>query len=81
METDGLAMLSQLKAGDLEVKISNEQYLGIFLQPPSMDEYKQRLVTWLTESDEDISLRMELAEAQMKTSSDTKVGSMAISKI
>ena len=41
MESDGLTMLSQLKAGDLEgVKIANDMYLGIFLQPPSIDEYK-----------------------------------------
>ena len=66
-------MLSQLKAGDLEVKITNDLYLGIFLQPPSIDEYRQRLVTWLTESDEDIQLRMQLAEAQAELSTDTKV--------
>ena len=73
MESDGLLMLSQLKAGDLEVKISNEQYLGIFLQPPSITEYKQRLVTWLTESEEDIALRMELTEVQQAAASDEQV--------
>ena len=65
-------------AADLEVKISNEQYLGIFLQPPSITEYKQRLVTWLTESEEDIALRMELAEVQQAAASDDKVGTAVL---
>ena len=40
METEGLTMLSQLKAGDFEVKITNDLYLGIFLQPPSIGKHR-----------------------------------------
>ncbi|GAX74660.1 hypothetical protein CEUSTIGMA_g2108.t1 [Chlamydomonas eustigma] len=73
LESDSLAQLAQLKSGDLDVKISNDMYLAVFLQPPSLEEYRDRLVRWLTETDEDIRLRMELSRGQISGSRDPKL--------
>lgn len=48
-----------------QFKSQGVDLLSIFLQPPSEDTYKERLLAWLTESDEDIAARMDRASKEV----------------
>eukprot|EP00983_Pelagomonas_calceolata_P122721 1160936-Pelagomonas_calceolata.AAC.5 len=45
---------------------ANIDCLSIFLAPISLDEYNKRLRAWLTESDEEVAMRMEVATQQIE---------------
>ncbi|KAG1679244.1 hypothetical protein FOA52_009273 [Chlamydomonas sp. UWO 241] len=59
---DGKLPLLELENAGLEMlKASGVDCLSIFLNPPSLEVYRQRLDEWLTETDGDITLRMDMA--------------------
>lgn len=45
--------------------------LSIFLAPLSIDEYDKRLRAWLTESDEEIEMRVAVASKQIEAAKKT----------
>jgi len=52
--------------GAATIKRLSPEVLTIFLAPPSLDELSQRLTDRMTESTEDMSLRLETAEYEME---------------
>jgi guanylate kinase len=62
----GKLPLLELEAeGAAAIKARGIDCLTIFLRPPSEQVFADRVTSWLTESDEEISARMERAQAQV----------------
>lgn len=54
--------------------LSQEQgieYLSIFLEPPSIDEYNTRLRAWLSENDQEVEMRVNAAKEQIEAAKKT----------
>jgi guanylate kinase len=63
----GKLPLLELEAeGAAAIKARGIDCLTIFLRPPSEQVFADRVTSWLTESDEEISARMERAKAQVR---------------